>query len=72
MEHEFGAPLSTRSSPFAACRLIDEEQAEALDGRRGVEVARDPRGTPFALFESRYWLGQAEEALGHGIGVYRS
>ncbi|WP_053057849.1 peptide chain release factor 3 [Rubrobacter aplysinae] len=72
MEHEFGAPLSTRSSPFAACRLIDEEQAEALDGRRGVEVARDLRGTPFALFESRYWLGQAEEALGHGIGVYRS
>jgi peptide chain release factor 3 len=72
MEHEFGAPLSTRSTPFAACRLIDEEQAAALDGLRGVEVARDLRETPFALFESRYWLDQAEKSLGHGIGVYRA
>lgn len=72
MEHEFGAPLSTRSAPFAVCRLIDEEQAAALEGRRGAEVARDLRGTPFALFESRYWLGQAEDALGYRIGVYRA
>lgn len=70
MEHEFGAPLSTRSAPFASCRLVDEEQAAALDGRRGAEVARDLRGVPFALFESRYWLAQAEEALGRRIGVY--
>jgi peptide chain release factor 3 len=72
MEHEFGAPLSTRSAPFAACRLIDEEQAAALEGRRGAEIARDLRGTPFALFESRYWLQQAEDALGYRIGVYRA
>jgi len=72
MEHEFGAPLSTRSAPFAACRLLDEGQAAALEGRRGVEVVRDLRDTPFALFESRYWLEQAEKALGGSIGVYRA
>ena len=72
MEHEFGAPLSTRSAPFAACRLIDEEQAAALDELRGAEVVRDLRDTPFALFESRYWLEQAEKTLGGRVGVYRA
>lgn len=72
MAHEFGAPLSTRSTPFDICRLIDDEQAAALEGRRGAEVVRDLGGTPFAMFESRYWLQQAEEALGRSIGVYRA
>ena len=49
MEHEFGAPLSTRNTPFDICRLVDDEQAGALEDRRGVEVVRDLRGTPFAM-----------------------
>lgn len=69
MEHEFGAPLSTRRAPFDVCRRVDERSAGELEGRRGVEIVRDGRGSPFALFESRYWLERAEQALGHGVGV---
>ncbi len=64
MEHEFGAPLTSRPAPWTLARRVSESTARLLEGRRGTEIVRDDRGEVFALFESAFWLERAEEALG--------
>jgi peptide chain release factor 3 len=68
MEHEFGAPISTRQTPWSLARRLDEREAGALDGSRGVQIVRDITGGEiFALFESPYWLQRVEEELGGSL-----
>ena len=64
MEHEFGAPLSVRSTPWTEARRVSEEDAARLAVLRGTQVARDARGQAFALFESAYRLEDAAKELG--------
>jgi peptide chain release factor 3 len=64
MEHEFGAPLSVRRTPWTEARRISEEDVAPLAKLRGTQVVRDSLGQPFALFESRYRLEDAAKELG--------
>ncbi len=64
MEHEFGAPLSVRPTPWTEARRVSEEDIALLVKLRGTQVVRDARGQPFALFESGYRREEAEKALG--------
>lgn len=64
MEHEFGAPLSVRPSPWTEARRVSEDDAARLAGLRGTQVARDALGQAFALFENAYRLEDAAKELG--------
>ncbi len=64
MEHEFGAPLSVRPSPWTEARRVSEDDAARLAGLRGTQVARDALGQAFALFENAYRLEDAAKKLG--------
>jgi peptide chain release factor 3 len=64
MEHEFGAPLSVRPTPWTEARMVADEDVVRLANLRGTQIARDFRGRPFALFESSYRREDAEKALG--------
>lgn len=64
MEHEVGAPLSVRTTPWSDARRVSEEDAARLAGLRRIQIARDARGQVFALFESSYRLEDAAKELG--------
>ncbi len=64
MEHEFGAPLSVRPTPWTEARRVSEEDVVRLMGLRGIQIARDDRGQVFVLFESAYRLEDAAKELG--------
>jgi peptide chain release factor 3 len=64
MEHEFGAALSVRPTPWTEARRVCAKDAARLAGLRGVQVAHDARGQAFALFESAYRLEDAAKELG--------
>ncbi len=64
MEHEFGAPLSVRRTPWTEARMVAEQDVARLAKLRGTQVVRDSLGQPFALFEGRYRLEDAAKELG--------
>lgn len=57
MEHEFGAPMRTRSAPYADARGTDDVSAEALRGMRDVSIYRRSDGSPLALFRTS-WVAE--------------
>ncbi|MEX2561760.1 MAG: peptide chain release factor 3, partial [Nitriliruptoraceae bacterium] len=57
MEHEFGAPMRTRSAPFADARGTDEASADKLATLRDVSVYRRADGSPLALFRTA-WVAE--------------
>lgn len=65
MEHEFGAPISVRPTPWTEARGVVDDDVARLVNLRGTQIVRDFRGRPFALFESSFRLEDAEKILGN-------
>lgn len=63
MEHEFGAPLNVTVAPWTEAHPVEEPYVTRLAGARGTEIMRDANGRAFALFESRFWMEKAYEAV---------
>lgn len=61
MEHEFIAPVELTRLEYTTARITDQASAEALAGRRGVEVlTRSLDGSLLAVFADRWRLRAIE------------
>jgi peptide chain release factor 3 len=61
MEQEFNAPVELNRLDYSTARLTDRESAEALNGRRGVEVlTRALDGSLIAVFVDKWRLRAIE------------
>lgn len=63
LENEFGATIELTPTPYVLARRTDRKGAEALRGRRNVEVVSRADGTQLALFTSPYHLEAAQRDL---------